>query len=329
MEKKEIDPDIKKINANVLTYRITHSNQKEEDLSNSFIRGFFDTFNIKKAVKTVFELTPLKITNQFVDGLIIFVYLLIVFLSLGLVKLEPNLAVITLIIILIPIIIEIFVANSPSLKKYFSNEEKAQIFLSNFHSMTHNQIQENINTINFSATNIGIFLEKSYESKQKIPSYIIKQIISANELTIDHLDIIFSTQNLTIFNNDEDFVIFQLNRFTNKLTQENIKNVYSVFKSNDKVIKMLIATQYESNVLLNEKIADQKGIEYYDIYQNKQKQKDWYLRIISLNGINLFNHIASFVIICTSFLVIIMPLIGDNRIVFLCYIRSIHFISYS
>jgi hypothetical protein len=221
---------------------------------------------------------------------------------LSLVKFELNIATITLLIIGIPILIEIFVANSPSLKKYFSNEEKAKNFLIKINSMTHEQIQENINTINFSSENMGLLLKHIFQNQEKIPVYIIKDIIDYNELTINHINLVFSEENLQIYNDeDEDFIINLLLRFRGKLNKENIRNIYTVFKTKEGIIKVLIATQPESAVLIRE-TNDKRITSLYESYHQTMVHEDILLKIISIDGINRFQTLSIGAILCVGFL---------------------------
>jgi hypothetical protein len=274
--------------------------EKEEGLPNSFIDSLFDQFRIKNVIKELFKFLKITSTPQLIDGLIIFTYFLFVFAFLGVIKWEINIAIFTLLVIGVATLLEIVVANTSFLKRRFSNDEKAKFFLENIDSMTDGQIRYNLKIINFSSENIMIFLNKVEINPDKIPGYVIEEILNNNELTKANKDLLFTPAILK--NLKDSFVISLLLQYRNELTKENITNLYSVFNKNDDILKFIFATQVESDVLIRDNSGNKVFVDCYDKYQRKKIQYDFWLKLISFRGINRIETLFIFVIIIGAML---------------------------
>ena len=66
------------------------------------------------------------------------------------------------------------------------------------------------------------------------------------------------------------------------MTEENIENIYSAFKNDESVIKILIASQYYSDCLSKFDPTNAKLTEYFTKYQSNSEHLDWILKRIPI-----------------------------------------------
>ncbi|MEI8270680.1 MAG: hypothetical protein WCG45_04875, partial [bacterium] len=154
-------------------------------------------------------------------------------------------------------------------------------FLDNLDSMSNKQIEDDMNYLNFSSSNMNYLLSIVEQDKNKIPPHIVEKILTSQGLTKENLDKIFSPK---ILNNlREKAIIIILFKKMDKLTPENINAVYDTFRDNDQILKVLFATQYDSKSLLNHEGDVQKLNGYFEKYQINKEQYDILLKLIPIN----------------------------------------------
>ena len=248
---------------------------------NSIIQLFLDQFKFKQSLLTIFSQTSINITPRFVDASVLFLFLTFIFGINGLLKWDLTTPMITLGIIALFAIIELIGTNTTFFKKFFDTDKKTRGFLDNLDSMSNKQIEDDINYLNFSSSNMNYLLSIVEQDKNKIPPHIVEKILTSQGLTKENLDKIFSPK---ILNNlREKAIIIILFKKMDKLTPENINAVYDTFRDNDQILKVLFATQYDSKSLLNHEGDVQKLNGYFEKYQINKEQYDILLKLIPIN----------------------------------------------
>ncbi|MFA5331067.1 MAG: hypothetical protein WC342_01700 [Methanoregula sp.] len=247
-------------------------NKTSNEDPNSIIKLIFDQFAITHAFKNVMDNTSLKVTNQLNDAIVLLIFLLILFYSSNILRLDLSLASVTLYVLAIFIIIEFIGANSPSFKRFFFSEAKAEYFLKTLVSSKSKEIDKNISLLTFSPKNINTFIHLIQTEKNSIHPYIIDDILKFNDLSLENLDKIFTSEFIKSYLRRE-LIIDLLIKYNNQLSPKNIDAIYSVFKDDDQLIKILIATQLDSQYLIREKNIASKIQSLYDKYQTNEKNK--------------------------------------------------------
>lgn len=279
-------------------------NTERKDIStDSIISIVFDQLNIKRLLKLIFSKTPIKVTDQFIDAFLLLAFLLIIFYNSGLLKLEWSLATIALVSIFTLALGDLIASNTPFFKRFFSRDIKTKIFLENIPSMTKREIKDGIKFQIFSSNCMNFFLKSIEKDKDKFPPYFISIVIDTQVLRKENLDLLFSP---AILKNILPNVIIDV-CFRNKdsLTQEHVKNIYDIYKNNEKIVKILIATQSNSYYLIQKFPETSELSNYYDKYQSNKKHLDWTLKIIPISKFGAIQNLLmiflflSFVIINT------------------------------
>jgi hypothetical protein len=262
---------------------------KNDDTQNSVILTFFDQYGINYFIHKISKNTPIKTTKIFRTSLILFIFLAIVFYSVGILKFEFSVQTIVLSLLLLVMLIEIVGANLPILrifKKYVSNEEKTKRLLQKLDAIDSDELEEEIRFFNFSPSGINLFLEKIENDDGKTARFIAEKIITLNQLSQENLDRIFNPKILGKLR--ERSVINLLIRFQDRLSVPNIQNVYNFFKNNEKIVKVLFATQIDSEILSVRDDQKSQLSVLYDKLQNKKIYRDFWTNIISIKGAENF-----------------------------------------
>jgi hypothetical protein len=245
------------------------SEEKEDE--DSIIHVFFDTLGVKKIVKRIFNFIHIKTTDQFIDGFILLIYLSLLFASLELINWNHLSVVVTLFMVGIFIFFELIGKNTDVLKRFLFSEESNKWFIENINSFSYDQIRYKIKNRVFSFSNITLLLTKITHHPDLNSSVIIEGILENNDLSKENIDKIFSPDLLGIFR--EGFVHYLLMRFKNSLTIGNIQNLYTFYKSNDLMIKMIFATQLHSELLITMEKEDPRLKKYFEIFQNHRSNE--------------------------------------------------------
>ena len=281
-------------------------NMEGKDMStDSIISIVFDQLNIKGSLKLIFSKTPIKVTDQFIDAFLLLAFLLIVFYNSGSLKLEWSLATIALVSIFMLAFIDLIASNTPFFKRFFSRDIKTKMFLENIPSMTKREIKDGIKFQIFSSNCMNFFLKSIEKDKDKFPPYFISLVIDTQVLRKENLDLLFSP---AILKNILPNVIIDV-CFRNKdsLTQEHVKNIYDMYKNNEKIVKILIATQSNSYYLIQKFPETSELSSYYNKYQSNKKHLDWMLKIIPISKFRAIQNLLTiflflFFIVINSFL---------------------------
>lgn len=251
----------------------------------SVISLFFDQLNFKGLFRGIFKKTPIKVTDQFIDAILLFLFLLYIFYSLGVLTMWSSYTVLLMAIGLLAFL-EFIGINTPWLKQFFAMDARTKIFLETVHSMTKREIEEEIRLLNFSSKCMNLYLQSIEKGNNKYPPYLINLVINTQNFRRENLDLLFSPNVLKYIR--PEMIIKVLFKNRDFLTQENIQNIYNYYKHNDNIIKILIATQKDSYFLIKKaldndnsgNIADSKFCEFYKTYQEEEKHLDWILKII-------------------------------------------------
>jgi hypothetical protein len=249
--------------------------------TDSIISIVFDQLNIKGLLKLIFSKTSIKVTDQFIDAFLLLAFLLIVFYNSGSLKLQWSLATIALASIFMMALGDLIASNTPFFKRFFSRDIKTKMFLENIPSMAKREIKSGMKFQVFSSNCMNFFLKSIEKDKDKFPPYFISLVIDTQVLRKKNLDLLFSP---AILKNILPNVIIDV-CFRNKdsLTQEHVKNIYDMYKNNEKIIKILIATQSNSYYLIQKFPETSELSNYYNKYQSNKKHLDWTLKIIPIS----------------------------------------------
>jgi len=127
------------------------------DVPDSLISKICDQFNLKESIIKLSHKTSLKITPEFLDATILFLFFLLVFRSAGILKYEFSLHMITLIAIGISATIEIIAINTSLFRKLLGRDENTKNFIKKLHTLTPREIKDKSKNLIFSSKCINYF----------------------------------------------------------------------------------------------------------------------------------------------------------------------------
>jgi len=246
---------------------------KEKDQGNdqpfSLIEHVMDHFTIKYGIKKIIVKTSLKVTDQLIDAIIIFVFLTILFYESHVLQIEVSVATVTLGFIFVFILIEFVAANFPTISRHFVSEEKAEYFIKNLGSYDWPKIERTLELLTFSPKNINSLFTYFQTQKDNTHFYIIDDILLWNPLSNENLDRFFSSDILSL-NPRRELLIDLFLKYRNKLSTKNIENIYNAYQDDEQLIKVLVATQIDSQSLSKKFL---KINEYYTKFHQNEKNK--------------------------------------------------------
>lgn len=243
--------------------------------TDSIIETSLDMFLINPILSFI---PPKYITRQFITGIILLVFLLYIYISYGIFKLDLSPLMIVWYILLAVLVIEILIKNYKRVCDYFSNDQKSLNFLKDIDSMTDEEMMVILRTHIFSSKCMNRVLTEFKNDLNKFPPYIINYIVTSQDLTKENLDIFFSKETLKNLEKvNENIVVEILCQKIDRLTETNIRQTYDVFQNNERLIKILFATQIQSKILFE--YSNPKFQEYFDIFQVKKTHLDCWLKI--------------------------------------------------
>lgn len=251
----------------------------------SIITIFFDQLNFKGLIKSIFQKTPLKITDKFIDAALLFMFLFYLFYSLDVLRFELSWYTSLLVAIGIGAFLEFAVINTPYFMKFFPTDVRTKHFLEKVPTMTKKEIKEEIQSLYFSSKCMNFFLESLKEKHSKYPPYFIDLIIDTKVLRKENLNILFSPTVIKYIR--PEIIIKICTKYGDSLTSEDIQNIYAQYKNNENIIKVIFATQEDSYFLIqnsdeNNEENNQLN-EYYINYQVNKKHLDKILKIIPIS----------------------------------------------
>ena len=177
----------------ILENKIDNFEKKEKEHleDNSIISLVLDVFNFKKFLKLIFKnQNIITITDKFIDSLLLFLFLLIIFYGTGTLVFEWSPTTYTLLAIFFIASLELIGANTSIFKRFFGRDEKTKYFLKNINCMSINQIRDGIKSQNFSSNCLDYFI-KSLEDNNKYPPEVVYIVLDSQFLRKENLDLLF------------------------------------------------------------------------------------------------------------------------------------------
>jgi hypothetical protein len=257
------------------------NNDNRSDDSESFIGKTLDIFLFKPLLSVL----PQKyITQQFISGFLLSVFLIFLYSTNGLLKLDWSIHMLILYVTIVLTAAEIVRRNFPILNNWFSNDQKSLYFFENLNSMTDEQMTYFVKFHIFSSKCINKMLKIVRDDVNKIPPDIVEYALTTQDLTKENLDLLFSKD----IELNEYIVKFTLIQKKNQLTDQNLFNILDKYKENPSIIKVLFATQNNTKKF----IENNKNIEfmpYWEKYQIEKKHLDIWLKIIPISWVYIYN----------------------------------------
>jgi energy-coupling factor transporter transmembrane protein EcfT len=302
---------------------------------NSLIESYLDQYGISVFLNNSFEKFPIKTTKISRQAIILFIFLLFVFNSAHLLALDFSIPMISLYGLILIILIDLIPRNSSHLgyfKKYLFSEEKNRVFLDNLCKYRNNDIEHEIRLRDFSSSTICYFLEKIRSDPNKYHEFIIETVLQTSRLSPENLDQIFTEEILSHLR--EKFIIRLLIKYQNQLSQKNLEVLYYYIKSNDRLVRLLIATQNQSESICKKLGNEEKLKKYYEQFQlEKTPEFVNYENKLHYNN-NTIWMVISLSSLTTVFLIIIcvaallgMPILTNGIInpwiLFICFIAML------
>lgn len=279
IRQKNFENDLEIIKYHLIAYKtelesIDNSRRKaerEENEPNSVIKYLFDQFGITHIFKNIGDKTSWKITWQFNDALILFIFLFYTFYVSKLITwdlLSPPMLILE--ILLLFLMTEFVGANTSFFKGLFFSEEKANYFLRNFTTYKTTDIEKDLRNLNFSPKNVQLLLEIIMLDKKKIPSYVVDEILTYSSLSPENINTIFS-KIIHSYELPRDLIINLLIKYQNQLSSDNLDNLYTKYKNDRQIVKLIFTTQIDSHSLTNKESTNEDFINYYDRFYNNEE----------------------------------------------------------
>ncbi len=259
----------------------SESNEVFTEIPESLISKICDQFNLKESLIKLSKKTPWNITNEFLDALILFFFLFLVFRDAGILKFEFTLHIIALSVIGLSALIELFVINTHLLKKYFGKDANTKRILKGIDKLSPREIKKEIKSLTFSSKCINFFLELLKKEPSKYPPYILEEIIDTQRLRNENFNLLFDP--IILENTQPKIIIRVLAKYRDCLSQNNILNLYSVYKENENILKVMIATQSNSYFLIEKFPEDESLFKLYNKYQENKEHLDLTLKIVPIS----------------------------------------------
>lgn len=251
---KTIEKESTEISSNVIP-----SSQKDQE---SIIDWSLDIINIKKLLTIIFSKTPIKVTDSFISGIILLVFLIWIF------NFNDHFTQMIVIIILsIFLTLEILVKNVDKLKRILFSEDNNNSFLDNLQKYSIDETKRQSRIREFTSGNVNHYLKKILADPNIENGFILENIVSYSDLSIENFNILFSDEFLKQNFLRQEIIIRILMRYKDSLSQLNLLNLYNNFKTNDEIQKYIFATQIQSEFLVKENPHLNK---YYEKFQVKQ-----------------------------------------------------------
>ncbi|MPM45044.1 hypothetical protein SDC9_91729 [bioreactor metagenome] len=272
------------------------------DDENSIVAFFLDTFNLKKFLETIINSQSyFKITHNFINIILLMLFLAFIFWQVNLLKFEKNSATITLMILGFCAIFELLGANTSIFKGFLDSDIKTKKFIEGIPFLSSYKIEKEVKRQNFSQYCLEYFIEK-LKDVNAYSQNTVYIVLDSQYLGKRNLDALFSAE---IINNISRKIILKiLFRYRNNLTQENMENIYNAYSYDDDIVKMLIATQEYSDFLKKSYPEDLRLPEYYKKYQTGKKYLDWRLKLLPINKLPYIKKLSKLVVLLIFFLLL-------------------------
>jgi hypothetical protein len=260
------------------------------DEEDSIIEFFLDTFNFKRVLKKIVNnQSYFKITNNFINLILMLLFLAFIFWQDDVLTLEKKSTTITLMVLVIGAFLEFFGANTSVFKGFLNNEIKTKRFIDRLPFLSYREIKQGIRDQTFSPACFNYFIE-GLRDINKYPPSVVYLVLDSHYLWKQNLDLLFSPE--IIKNISTKLILRILFKKRNCLTQDNILNIYNSYSNNRDIVKTLIATQEYSEFLIKLYPEDSELSEYFQKYQKEKEHLDWILKIISIRRLYLIKKIS-------------------------------------
>jgi hypothetical protein len=281
---------------------------------NSVIGYLLDQFAVSHIIKNIGDKTSWRITSELNNAIILFIFLLFTFYISKILSWDLLSApMLILIVLLIFIITEFVGANTSYFKGLFFSEEKANYFLKNYTASKTKDIEKDLYTLNFSPRNIQTLLEIIQSPDNKIPSYIVDNILTYNSLSPENLDTLFS-RTITVYELRRDLIIDLLIKYQNQVSPKNVDAVYEKYKNDPSLVKLLFITQIDSFHLIGNEPSDLQLRKYYDDFHNNMEIKSTKNKLI--NRIQMKSSVIRGILLLTLWPLFMISLIILGVVVF-------------
>jgi hypothetical protein len=264
------------------------------DDENSIVAFFLDTFNVKKFLETIANSQGyVKITHNFINIVLLLLFLTFVFWEDGMLTLKKTSATTTLIILVFGAIFELLGANTSIFKGLLDSDTKTKKFIDGLSVLWNNNIENEVTRFDFSPKCLNYFIKK-LEDVNSYSQSVVYAVIESQFLTKDNLDRLLSPK--VVKNLSKKLILKILFQYENILTQENMENIYNNFYLDNDVVKILIVTQESSDFLINLHSENPKLSKFYLRYQTEKVYLDWKLKIIPINNLYSIRYALNFLI---------------------------------
>lgn len=285
------------------------------DDENSIVSFFLDTFNFKKFLETMANSQSyFKITHNFINIVLLMLFLAFIFWQVDVLKLEKNSATIALMVLGFCAIFEFLGANTSIFKGFLNSDRKTKRFINEIPFLSSYKIEQEVKRQNFSQYCLEYFIEKLKDVNSYSPNTVYV-VLDSQFLGKKNLDSLFRVE--IIKNLSRKLILKLLFLYRNNLTPENMENIYNAYSSDDDVVKMLITTQEYSDFLKKSHSEDSRLQEYYKRYQTEKKCLDWNLKLIPINKLHIIKEILNVVFIFIFLLFLKWPLSFASKDIYL------------
>ena len=265
--------------------------EQETEEQFSVIALFFDQIHFKSSLKKIISKTPIKVTDQSIDALILMCFLAYVFYKSDVLGFEWSYSTWPLIIIGAFASIDLIGINTPLFKKFLVEDVRTKSFIDKIPYMDRKEVEDENKFRTFSPRCMDYFLGLIEKDGNKFPPYFIDLVFETQLLRPKNIDMLFGTD--VIKNIRPDTAIKILNDYRDCLSKDTILNLYKTHRNNGDIIKVLFATQKDSYYLvqnLPDKSEEKSKLDgYYKKYQLNNQHVDWRLKTIRISFKTLNN----------------------------------------
>lgn len=251
----------------------------------SIITYLLDIFNFKKFLRDVLNgqdkdnQRTLKFTDNFINVVLLLIFLVFIFLQAGEIKLEFNAFTIPLLIIGVVALFEFLGSNSGIFKGWLNSDIRTKDYLKNLPNITPKGALYQLRNQNFSTKCLNYFID-SIKNKETYNFELVDTILTTQRLRSSSIDLLFTEKKLMCIN--ESTIIKILYKCGKYLNISHMESVYNTFKDNDKIIKLLVATNENVKDLVDRNPNDTNLKEYYSVFKSKKLDQDLICKVLSI-----------------------------------------------
>ncbi len=237
----------------------------------SIIAMTLDIINIREFFRVIFKKLHIVATKPFVDGLILLLFLIILYKYANILILDLSWPMVIIYVVTIFILLDLSGANIDRIKGILFTEEKNRQFLENIYKYPDDELAIQTKIRKFSPSNITFFLTTIKNDPNKNYGFVFENILLKNELSPNNLDLLFTNEILGFCR--DGVVIDLLIKYKDLLSKNNILNLFNYSKNNETLLKFIFATQKQSEFLYKQIIEKEDITIFYEQFQvNKSKE---------------------------------------------------------